>query len=67
MKQLSPYVLARRNVVMTIIYMAVATFFAIYVAPKSLTFAIVLFVTYQLFNVFMLRHYIRKMKHLKEE
>ncbi|WP_338542009.1 hypothetical protein [Paenibacillus tundrae] len=67
MKQLSPYVLARRNVVMTIIYMAVATFFAIYVAPQSLTFAIVLFVTYQLFNVFMLRHYIRKMKHLKEE
>ncbi|SEM83930.1 hypothetical protein SAMN05518670_0361 [Paenibacillus sp. OK076] len=44
MKSLSPYVLAKRNLAMTILLMAVMTFLTIYVASTSLYFAIGFFV-----------------------
>lgn len=44
MKSLSPYVLAKRNLAMTILFMAVMTFLTIYVASTSLYFAIGFFV-----------------------
>ncbi|SLK02858.1 MULTISPECIES: hypothetical protein [unclassified Paenibacillus] len=67
MKSLSPYVLAKRNLTMTILYMAVMTFLAIYVASTSLYFAIGFFVVVQSIGVLMLRHYIKKVKELKED
>lgn len=44
MKSLSPYVIAKRNLAMTILFMAVMTFLTIYVASTSLYFAIGFFV-----------------------
>lgn len=44
MKSLAPYVLAKRNLAMTILFMAVMTFLTIYVASTSLYFAIGFFV-----------------------
>lgn len=44
MKSLSPYVFAKRNLAMTILFMAVMTFLTIYVASTSLYFAIGFFV-----------------------
>ncbi|MCP1182584.1 hypothetical protein [Paenibacillus sp. 1781tsa1] len=66
MKSLSPYESARRELVMTIVYMAVITFQAIYVASKSLSAAIVIFIIFQSIGVLMLRHYIRKVKELNK-
>ncbi|WP_433751486.1 hypothetical protein [Paenibacillus amylolyticus] len=67
MKPLPPYAAAKRELVMSIVCMAVITFQAIYVAPTSLTTAIVIFVIFQSIGVLMLRHYIRKIKALKED
>lgn len=67
MKSLSPYESAKRELVMTILYMAVITFQAIYVAPASLSVAIVIFIIFQSIGVLMLRHYIKKVKELKED
>lgn len=67
MKSLSPYVLAKRNLAMTILFMAVMTFLAIYVASTSLYFAIGFFVVVQSIGILMLRHYIKKVKELKED
>lgn len=66
-KSLSPYESAKRELVMTILYMAVITFQAIYVAPKSPSVAIVIFIIFQSIGVLMLRHYIKKVKELKED
>lgn len=44
MKSLAPYVLAKRNLAMNILFMAVITFLTIYVASTSLYFAIGFFV-----------------------
>ncbi|KAA8747354.1 hypothetical protein [Paenibacillus sp. UASWS1643] len=67
MKSLSPYESAKRELVMTILYMAVITFQVIYVAPKSLFAAIVIFIIFQSIGVLMLRHYIRKVKELNKD
>ncbi|MFX3651155.1 MAG: hypothetical protein ACE3K2_05050 [Paenibacillus sp.] len=67
MKPLSPYAAAKRELVLTIVYMAVIMFQAIYVAPKSLSVAIVIFIIFQSIGVLMLRHYIKKVKELKED
>ncbi|MEK4662130.1 hypothetical protein MKY66_06140 [Paenibacillus sp. FSL R5-0766] len=67
MKSLSPYVLAKRNLAMTILFMAVMTFLAIYVASTSVYFAIGFFVVVQSIGVLMLRHYVKKVRELKEE
>ncbi|MEK3774028.1 hypothetical protein MHB85_06055 [Paenibacillus sp. FSL K6-4396] len=67
MKSLSPYKSAKRELVMTILYMAVITFQVIYVTPKSLSAAIVIFIIFQSIGVLMLRHYIKKVKELKED
>lgn len=66
-KKISPYASTKRELVMTIIYMAVITFQAVYVAPKSLSAAIVIFIIFQSIGVLMLRHYIKKIKALKED
>lgn len=67
MKSLSPYESAKRELVMTILYMAVITFQAVYVAPKSLSASIVIFIIFQSIGVLMLRHYVKKVKALKED
>ncbi|MBT2287382.1 hypothetical protein J7E78_28225 [Paenibacillus polymyxa] len=67
MKSLSPYESAKRELVMTILYMAVITFQAIYVATKSLSAAIVIFAIFQSIGVLMLRHYVKKVKELKND
>ncbi len=67
MKPLSPYAAAKRELVMSIVYMAVITFQAIYVAPTSLTTAIIIFIIFQSIGVLMLRHYLKKVKELKED
>ncbi len=67
MKSLSPYESAKRELVMTILYMVVITFQAIYVAPASLSVAIVIFIICQSIGVLMLRHYIKKVKKLKND
>ena len=67
LKSLSPYESARRELVMTIVYMAVISFQALYVAPKSLSAAIVIFIIFQSIGVLMLRHYVKKVKELKED
>ncbi|WP_340027266.1 hypothetical protein MHB71_19025 [Paenibacillus sp. FSL H7-0940] len=67
MKSLLPYESAKRELVMTILYMAVITFQAVYVAPKSLSAAIVIFIIFQSIGVLMLRHYIKKVKELKKD
>ncbi|WP_339312565.1 hypothetical protein NZ043_15425 [Paenibacillus sp. FSL k6-2145] len=66
-KSLSPYESAKRELVMTILYMAVITFQAIYVAPKSLSAAIVIFIIFQSIGVLMLRHYVKKVRELKDD
>ncbi|KGP79774.1 MULTISPECIES: hypothetical protein [unclassified Paenibacillus] len=67
MKSLAPYVLAKRNLAMTILFMAVMTFLTIYVASTSLYFAIGFFVVVQSIGALMLRHYIKKVKELKRD
>ncbi|WP_339259329.1 hypothetical protein MKZ12_06060 [Paenibacillus sp. FSL R5-0713] len=67
MKSLSPYESARRELVITIVYMAVISLQALYVAPKSLSAAIVIFIIFQSIGVLMLRHYVKKVKELKED
>jgi ABC-type nickel/cobalt efflux system permease component RcnA len=67
MKSLAPYVLAKRNLAMTILFMAVMTFLTIYVAPTSLYFAIGFFVVVQSIGALMLRHYIKKVKELNRD
>ncbi|WP_336759242.1 hypothetical protein [Paenibacillus sp. USHLN196] len=62
MKSLSPYESAKRELVMTILYMAVITFQAVYVALKSLSAAIVIFIIFQSIGVLMLRHSLKKSK-----
>lgn len=67
LKSLSPYESARRELVITIVYMAVISLQALYVAPKSLSAAIVIFIIFQSIGVLMLRHYVKKVKELKED
>ncbi|WP_339303681.1 hypothetical protein [Paenibacillus sp. FSL R5-0519] len=67
MKSLSPYVLAKRNLAMTVLFMAVMTFLAIYVSSTSMYFAIGFFVVVQSIGVWMLKHYLKKVKELKED
>jgi ABC-type nickel/cobalt efflux system permease component RcnA len=67
MKSLAPYVLAKRNLAMTILFMAVMTFLTIYVASTSLYFAIGFFVVVQSIGALMLRHYIKKVKELNRD
>jgi hypothetical protein len=67
MKSLAPYVLAKRNLAMNILFMAVMTFLTIYVASTSLYFAIGFFVVVQSIGALMLRHCIKKVKELKRD
>lgn len=67
MKSLSPYASAKRELMMTIVYMAVITFQAVYVAPTSMPVAIFIFIIFQSIGVLMLRHYNKKVKKLKDD
>ncbi|WFR62626.1 hypothetical protein P9222_31490 [Paenibacillus amylolyticus] len=63
---MSPYAAAKSELVMTIVYMSVITFQSVYVAPTSLSAAIVIFFIFQSIGALMLRHYVKKVNELKD-